>query len=71
MELGYVSLQGNSYRDKVIEQLVQYFGEEARCPIDYVEKNWWDEAYVGGCPISCPGVGTTIWYHTLRKPLGR
>ena len=36
-----------------MSSLVRYFGKEARDHIDFFEKNWSDEKFSGGCPVSC------------------
>lgn len=49
----------NARRDAVVACMVRYFGEEARHPLAYVEKDWRDEAWSSGCiPAMQPGVLT-------------
>lgn len=48
-------------REGLIECLVRYFGEKARAPIDYIEKDWRDDVYSAGCiPTMPPGVLTEL-----------
>jgi monoamine oxidase len=35
---------------EIIESLVRFFGVESREFIDYIEYNWSDEKFSGGCP---------------------
>lgn len=57
--------------------MVRYFGEEARHPLAYVEKDWRDEAWSSGCipamppgvmmqtdALACEDVGPIIWAGT-------
>ena len=56
----------------MIYSLVELFGEEARDVLDYAEKNWNEEPYNGGCPVSVgtPGIGHEM-ATALRQPFGR
>ncbi|XP_072423830.1 amine oxidase [flavin-containing] B-like, partial [Chiloscyllium punctatum] len=46
--------------------------EEFLHPVDYVEKNWTEEAYSGGCYSSTFGPGVlTSFGEALRQPVGR
>ena len=45
----------------VIDCLVRYFGEEARAPLDYIEKDWRQEDHSAGCiPTLPPGLLTDV-----------
>ncbi len=59
-------------RHAVLESFAAYFGDEARRPIDYVDKCWADEEYTRGCYAGYmpPGVWTSHG-HPLRRPVGR
>ena len=48
------------------------FGKQALDPIDYIEKNWNDEPYNHGGPVSVatPGIVTSI-VPGLQKAFGR
>ncbi len=55
---------------KTIECLVNYFGEEAKEYVEYVELNWSEEEYTRGCYGGhfTPGVWTGYGKH-LRQPI--
>jgi monoamine oxidase len=55
-----------------IENLVGYFGEEARNPIEYIEQDWMAEEFSRGCYGAhfTPGVWTE-YGPALREPIGR
>ena len=58
-------------RTKVLDCLARWFGEEAKKPIDFVEKDWATEEWTGGCPIGVPTLGTLSSYGTaLKEPEG-
>ena len=59
-------------RQAVIHSLAELFGSAAADYIDYVEMNWSDEPYNGGCPVcvATPGVISHIG-PGLRLPFGR
>eukprot|EP00049_Salpingoeca_infusionum_P008515 m.141209 g.141209 ORF g.141209 m.141209 type:complete len:88 (+) comp14035_c0_seq27:1846-2109(+) len=44
-------------KEAVLANLVLLFGEAARTPLDYVEKDWAQEKYNGGCPVVVPRPG--------------
>ena len=59
-------------RDTVLETFVEYFGEEAAEPIDYVDHVWANEPYSGGCYVGTAAPGTLTSYgKALREPVGR
>jgi monoamine oxidase len=56
----------------VLDCFARWFGEEAKRPIHYVDKDWANETWTGGCPIGVPTLGTLSTYgHALRKSCGR
>ncbi|XP_047112365.1 probable flavin-containing monoamine oxidase A [Schistocerca piceifrons] len=55
----------------VLHHLLKLFGEEALRPIDYVEKNWCEELYIGGCPIQYLTPGVMSCKHFMRQPFIR
>lgn len=59
-------------RDAATECFVRYFGEAARHPIDYVERDWMAEPFSRGCYGAhfTPGVWTA-YGPALREPIGR
>ena len=56
----------------VIDCLVRYFGEQARTPIDYLERDWMAEEFTRGCYGAhlTPGVWTA-YQDALTTPVGR
>ncbi|MEP0069353.1 flavin monoamine oxidase family protein [Pyruvatibacter sp.] len=62
----------NSRRQAVIDSAVQFFGAEAKNPIDYVDNDWMSEEWSKGCYVAhmAPGVMTTFG-EALREPCGR
>ena len=52
--------------------MADFFGPEVFDFLDYVEKDWREEPYNGGCPVSVgtPGI-MTYFAPALRKPFGR
>lgn len=59
-------------RAAVIDCFAQYFGEEARTPLEYIERNWSAEEWSRGCYAGYfpPGVWTD-YGPALRAPIGR
>ncbi|XP_071957268.1 amine oxidase [flavin-containing]-like isoform X2 [Antedon mediterranea] len=63
-------------KDQRINKICQYFAKafdssEALYPVYYVEKNWMEEPYVGGCYTTVFHPGTLYRYgRELRKPVG-
>jgi hypothetical protein len=57
-------------RTEVVEDLVRFFGNEARDYVEYFEKNWNDEPFSGGCPsLSVSASGTMEDYsRATREP---
>ena len=64
--------QPQDRRRAVLHSLSEFFGPEALDPLEYSEKNWNDEPYNGGCPVSVgtPGMMTMI-APALRDPHDR
>lgn len=56
----------------VIDCLVRFFGEDARHPTHYIDKDWPADPWSGGCYVGYmpPGVMTTLGA-ALREPCGR
>lgn len=65
-------MQKEERRRAVIHSLVELFGQEAADVLDYAEKNWNEELYNGGCPVSVatPGIGLQM-AAALREPYHR
>ncbi|MGX1197248.1 flavin monoamine oxidase family protein [Parvibaculum sp. MBR-TMA-1.3b-4.2] len=66
------SMGDNIRREEVIKALTDYFGPEAREPIDYVDQDWTAEEWSRGCYVAhmAPGVMTRFG-EALRAPVGR
>jgi putrescine oxidase len=58
-------------RDRVLDSLAAYFGEQARHPDAYVESDWQHQELTGGAyGTSFDLGGLTRYGHVLREPLG-
>lgn len=59
-------------RDAIVKQFVECYGDEASKPKEYIEKNWLEEEWSGGCyeAFMAPGV-MTAYGKALRAPVGR
>ena len=67
------SLSAEDRKKALAEQYARMFDSpEMRHPVNYVEKNWAEEEYSGGCYVSHfpPGILTSFG-DELRKPSGR
>jgi monoamine oxidase len=59
-------------RARVLEQLGQYFGDRARHPSGYFEKNWASDPWSRGCPTATFPPGLLLDFGpALRAPVGR
>lgn len=59
-------------RQAVLAEFVRFFGPQAARPVDFVEKNWNDDPWSGGCYVGVAGPGTlTAFGEALRAPCGR
>ncbi|XP_062410643.1 probable flavin-containing monoamine oxidase A [Sardina pilchardus] len=59
-------------RAAVVSSLVRYLGPEASNFIHYIEKDWSQEPYSGGCPVNVMVPGMLTYFHPgLRRPVGR
>jgi monoamine oxidase len=58
-------------RGAVIDSLVRYFGPRAGQPQDYLERDWQQEKWSGGCYGTLFGPNVWTRYgHALRQPVG-
>jgi monoamine oxidase len=59
-------------RRAVLGAFADFFGDKAREPVEYVDKDWLAEPYSRGCYVGVmpPGVQTTVG-DALREPIGR
>lgn len=60
-----------SYETIVLRELSKYFGKQALSPLSYAEKDWSNEYYCGGTPISVPGINKLGNFTDFVKPFGR
>ncbi|XP_038070068.1 amine oxidase [flavin-containing]-like isoform X2 [Patiria miniata] len=69
----YSSLTKEERKKVVCEYYAKAFGtDEALHPINYVELNWMDEEFSGGCyMVSLPAGVLTQFGRVMREPLGR
>jgi monoamine oxidase len=67
--LGRVDLA--TRRQVVVDAMARYFGPRAAWPADYVELDWQQEAWTGGCYGTLFGPGVWTRYGSaLREPVG-
>lgn len=59
-------------RDAILKQFVECYGDRAAQPKEYIEKNWLEEEWSGGCYEAYMGPGVMTSYgKALRAPVGR
>ncbi len=59
-------------RAAVLENFVELFGERARHPLRYVERDWSQEIWTRGCFVGFTAPGVLLDYgEALRRPVGR
>jgi monoamine oxidase len=59
-------------REAVLDQFARLFGERARTPDEFHEKNWSDDPWARGCYNAIATTGAlTAFGPALRKPVGR
>jgi monoamine oxidase len=59
-------------RQAVLAELARFFGPQAVHPTDFVEKNWSEDPWSGGCYAGVMGPGVmTDFGPALREPCGR
>jgi monoamine oxidase len=68
----WYGLSHEQRRQAVVENFVDYFGEKARNPLEYVENAWAEERFSRGDPVAGLGPGTLLDFgKSLREPCGR
>ncbi len=68
----WYGLSAQARREAVIANFVDYFGEKAKNPIQYVENAWAEERFSRGDPVAGLGPGTLLEFgKALREPVGR
>jgi monoamine oxidase len=59
-------------RQAVLAELARFFGPQAAHPTGFIEKNWSEDPYSGGCYAGVMGPGVmTDFGSALRQPCGR
>ena len=59
-------------REAILRQFVECYGAQAARPKEYIEKNWLEEEWSGGCYEAFMGPGVMTSYgKALREPIGR
>ncbi|CAH1273987.1 MAOA [Branchiostoma lanceolatum] len=68
----WASRSADQRKAAVLRKFAEYFGEEAKDPLDFAEKDWGMEPYNGGCPVNImvPGL-ISSFIPALRRPCGR
>jgi monoamine oxidase len=62
----------NELRAAALQNLANYFGNEALTPDQVLTFNWSTEVWNRGCPVAVLGPGTLVDFGTaLRQPVGR
>ncbi len=64
-------MQEKERKTAVLLSLTQCLGMWAAQPTSYTEKDWSEEDYVGGCPVSFGVPGIAFSFHALQQPHGR
>jgi monoamine oxidase len=68
----WYGLSAEGRRQAVIENFVDYFGEGASNPVQYVENAWAEERFSRGDPVAGLGPGTLLDFgKAIREPVGR
>lgn len=68
----YSSVSAEERREAVLECFTRFFGERARRPQEYVDKDWSSDPWTRGCYAALFGPGTwTSYGERLREPNGR
>ncbi|HET9154806.1 MAG TPA: flavin monoamine oxidase family protein [Solirubrobacterales bacterium] len=68
----WYGLSAEQRRQAVLDNFADYFGEEARNPLQYVENAWAEERFSRGDPVAGLGPGTLLDFGAaLRAPVGR
>ena len=67
----WYGLSAEARRQAVIENFVDYFGEKARNPVQYVENAWAEERFSRGDPVAGLGPGTLLDFGASLRRAGR
>src|SRR3954453_1333035 len=59
-------------KQKVLDNYAQYYGDEAKNAIGFIEKRWDNDIWHRGCPLCVPCPGVLLDFGTaIREPVGR
>jgi monoamine oxidase len=68
----FAPLSQQARRQAVIDNFVEFFGEQAANPHQYIETAWKAETWSRGCPVGIPGLNQFAANgQALRRPVGR
>ncbi|SDK70251.1 flavin monoamine oxidase family protein [Microbulbifer yueqingensis] len=68
----YSGVAPDERRQAVLDCFARFFGERARHPLEYVDKDWSSDPWTRGCYAAFLGPGTwTSYGERLREPNGR
>ena len=69
---GWYGLPPEARKRAVLDNLADYFGEQARNPLEYIENDWAEERFSRGDPVAGLPPGVLLDFGTaLRAPAGR
>ena len=65
-------LSFDEQRSRALDSFANYFGDQARNPREFLQKNWTNETWTRGGPVPVVGPGTLLDYGpSLRAPVGK
>ncbi len=68
----FAPLSKQARRQAVVDNFVEFFGEQAANPKQYIETAWKSETWTRGCPVGIPGLNQFAANGpALRRPVGR
>ena len=68
----FAKLSKQARRQAVVDNFVEFFGEQAANPHKYIETAWKGETWTRGCPVGIPGLNQFAANGpALRRPVGR
>ncbi len=68
----FAKLSKRARRQAVVDNFVEFFGEQAANPHQYIETSWKGETWTRGCPVGIPGLNQFAANGpALRRPVGR
>jgi monoamine oxidase len=55
-------------KQRILKDLARYFGDEVLHPTDYIDKDWHEEPFSPGCPVSVIPAGNMGAFAHIREP---